>query len=186
MLNRRWTQFFWASVLAVFSLGLAGCAGTSVVSDENLAKAPYKLSEVTVVWVDKEKLPYRVTKGCRGCEPKIEDSDKRLAFHVVRKMLIAFRQSAPAQIVAKLDRMGVEHGGRNTLELTPVEGSAVIGGGRSLTIRAAIIDAKIDKEVWSIAIRANGPNTDSDEVFVSNFVERLVAELSKVGWLDAK
>ncbi len=170
-------------ILFLLSLALLGCAGTSVVSRGAPTQASYRLTAATVVWAEDPSLRYEILATGRGFTPKIEEGERLFAKFMVERMLSVFRPSAAQQLRAQLAIHNVTAAKGVVLEIRPTTANVVVGGGRSLSIRASIKDSTDGKVIWSVVIRAHGPRSDNDGVLVTNFVGALVSELKSAGWL---
>jgi len=169
--------------LAVVVALLVGCS-TSVTWHEGYTKAPYKLTSARVIWVENPSMKMMIQKRAMGAQPTINDADQLNAAYATRYMIEQFQKSVVEQVTAKLAEEGVATGNEITLEITPVVSSVAINEHHTLTTRTTIKEAASNREIWSATIQSTGNFIREDkDIILSNFIDSLVLELKKSGWL---
>ena len=170
-------------LIALIALLLNACT-SSVVWHGGLTKAPYKLIEARIIWIENPNMRIMVYKRGMGNQPIISDAENLNASFIARNMLSQFQHFAVDQLGKELAREGVASGHKVILEIRPEVASVTIGEYHTLAILATIKEQESGKAIWSTPIQSTSNLFfDKDNVMVGQFVDNLVVELRQSGWL---
>jgi len=168
--------------IAVALLLLTACVNTRVMTQEG-APAKHKLPMARVVWDDKAKVTFNVSKPVQAGSEAIADSDRQVAQQVLRSLLDELATTVPAQVRDILRSNGLRVGEGAVVRLSPVKASHVIGGGRSALVRVMITDSEGVWERWSVTLSVTGSKTDSDQELARQLAVAVGEELKAAGWI---
>jgi len=172
-------------LLALIALLLNACS-SSVTWHGGLTQAPYKLTEARITWIENPDMRIMVYKRGMGNQPIISDADNLNASFIARNMLAQFQHLVIDQLGKELAREGVASGHKVIPEIRPEIASVTIGEYQTLTILATIKEQESGKTIWSAPIQTTSNLFfDKDHVMIGQFVDNVVTELRRSGWLKS-
>jgi hypothetical protein len=141
-----------------------------------MAPAKFKLSKVSISWLDNPSLPVLNASGSKG---NISSGD-------IARALTAIRASAPRELIAALKLRQVAEGGAQSITLMPVGGLLDANGNTTAVIIRAIVTHSSSGAQWKSDVelgnRSSAINTKAAEAS-SNYASALIANLSQAGLL---
>jgi hypothetical protein len=183
-------------VSVVVCLALAGCANTQALKDPQgkeivAPAAPFKLSQVQVVWQENPKFTYTVSFAAqRGYTGPAPQRIQEKAQADMKAILDFFRADVVNLTNKSLTAANVSAGSIQRITITPLNGKQDDSGWGTGVVLRAVIENAATNQRWQHDIESAsgwqllGPRADPNptDKYVKNYVDALMSTLRQSGF----